>query len=149
MPINFNVKTKIKINGKEYSSPEEMPPDIRSLYEKAIANRGGSSANIQSTTNSKIVFNGQTFNNRDEMPADVRKIYDSVMTSLDKNGDGIPDSLQANGGTTFQPSVPLLPTQNQVTASSKVTSRYIILIVTMFIALLFIGMILVEVLIKR
>ena len=52
MPINFNVKTKIKINGKEYNSPEEMPPDIRSLYEKAMANREGSSANIPGTTNS-------------------------------------------------------------------------------------------------
>jgi hypothetical protein len=39
MPINFNVKTKIKVNGKEYNSPEEMPPDVRSLYDKAMANR--------------------------------------------------------------------------------------------------------------
>jgi hypothetical protein len=29
MPININVKTKIKINGKEYNIPEEMPGDVR------------------------------------------------------------------------------------------------------------------------
>jgi len=149
MPINFNVKTKIKINGKEYNSPEEMPPDIRSLYEKAMANREGSSANIQGTTNSKIVFNGQTFNNLDEMPADVRRIYDSVITALDKNGGGIPETLRSDGGSTFQPSAPLLPTQSRVTTSSKATSRSIIWIVTILIALLLIGMILIEILIKR
>ena len=119
MPINFNVKTKIKINGKEYNSPEEMPPDVRSLFEKAMANRGSSSANNQGNTNSKITFNGQTFNNVDEMPVDVRRIYESVMTAVDKNGDGIPDSIQVAGGTTFEPSAPLLQAQSQVTAPSK------------------------------
>ena len=149
MPIKINVKTKIKINGKEYNSPEEMPPDIRNLYAKAMANRGSSSANIQGTTNSKIVFNGQTFNSLDEMPADVRGIYDSVITALDKNGDGIPDSLPSDGGSTFQPSGPLLPTQSRVTGSSNGTSRVVIWIVTLLFALMLIGMILFEILMKR
>jgi hypothetical protein len=139
MPINFNVKTKIKINGKEYNSPEEMPADVRSLYEKAIANRQSSETNIQLNTNSKITFNGQTFNTLDEMPADVRRIYDSIMAAVDKNGDGIPDSLQGDGGTAIEPSAPFLPTQNQVTAPSKANSLYIILAIIGLLFLLLIG----------
>ena len=137
MPINFNVKTKIKINGKEYNNPEEMPADVRSLYEKAIANRQSSETNIQLNTNSKITFNGQTFNNLDEMPADVRRIYDSIMAAVDKNGDGIPDSLQGDGGTAMEPSGPFLPMQNQVTAPSKASS--IILVITGLLLLLLLG----------
>jgi len=139
MPINFNVKTKIKINGKEYNSPEEMPEDIRNIYEKAMANRGSSAPNIQVKTNPKITFNGQTFNKLEEMPADVRRIYDSVMAAVDKNGDGIPDTLQGTEGTTLEPSAPFLPAQNQVIAPSKTNSRVIILVATGLLLLLLIG----------
>ena len=29
--------TRITINGQEYDSPEQMPPDVRQLYEQAMA----------------------------------------------------------------------------------------------------------------
>jgi hypothetical protein len=124
MPVNFNVKTKIKINGKEYSSPDEMPPDVRSLYEKAKANRQNPSANTRIKTNSKITFNGQTFDSLDEMPAEVRRIYDDVMSTLDKNGEGIPNSHQAEGGSSFGPSAPIIPTPRQA-STAKTSSRTI------------------------
>jgi anti-sigma factor RsiW len=84
--VNFNVKTKTKINGAEYARPDEMPSDVRSLYEKALAGRDGSSPSVQVMTNSKITFNGQTFTSADEMPEDARRIYESVMTAVDKTG---------------------------------------------------------------
>jgi hypothetical protein len=139
MPVNFNVKTKIKINGKEYNSPEEMPPDVRSLFEKAMANRESSSANIHVNTNSKITFNGQTFNNLDEMPADVRRIYESVMNAVDKKGNGISSSTQAAGGISFEPSTPFLPTRSQVTTPLKSNTRVIILVITGLLLLLLVG----------
>jgi len=148
MPVNFNVKTKIKINGKEYNNLEEMPADVRSLYEKALASRGSTSSNVQFKTNSKITFNGQTFNSLDEMPEDVRRIYESVMAAVDKDGDGIPDSLQADSGATMEPSAPFLPVQSQVTAPSKVNSRIIIIGLLVLLVLLVIATLLLAFLIR-
>jgi len=34
MPVNINVKTKILINGKEYSSADELPPELRKAYDQ-------------------------------------------------------------------------------------------------------------------
>jgi hypothetical protein len=34
MDMKFNVKYKFKVNGKEYSSLNEMPASIREAYEK-------------------------------------------------------------------------------------------------------------------
>ena len=138
MPINFNVKTKIKINGKEYNSPDEMPPDVRSLYEKAMANRQNPSANTRINTSSKITFNGQTFNSLDEMPAEVRRIYDDVMSTLDKNVEGVPDPLQPGGESSFGPSAPIIPTPSQ-TAPAKTNSRAIFWAFTALAILLVIG----------
>ena len=139
LPVNFNVRTKIKINGKEYNSPEEMPADVRSLYEKALAGRGSAAPNVQFNTNSKITFNGQSFNNKDEMPEDVRRIYDSVMAAMDKDGDGIPDSMQAGGDGTMQQSAPLLPVQSPVTAPARANSRLIVLGLILMAFLLLVG----------
>ena len=71
MGIKVNVTWKIKVNGKEYSSVEEMPSDIREAYEKA---RGTSR-----TRAAKIIFNGQEYENVEAMPHDVRHMYDQVM----------------------------------------------------------------------
>ena len=103
MSVKFNVKTKIKIGGKEYSSPEEMPPDVRQIYEQALA-KGVIATHVN--TNSKINFNGQSYNSVDEMPADTRRLYESVMSAVDKDGDGIPDSIRAAGK--ISASTPLL-----------------------------------------
>ncbi len=35
--FKLNVQRRFKINGKEYGSVEEMPPDVRALYEQALA----------------------------------------------------------------------------------------------------------------
>jgi hypothetical protein len=139
MPINFNVKTKIKVNGIEYNSPEEMPPDVRGIYEKAMANREGSTSNTK--VNSKITFNGQTYGSLDEMPLDVRRIYESVMAAVDKNGDGIPDSLQSGGGATFEPSAPFIPPQRNA-APVKTNTRAITVALIALMLLMLIGIML-------
>jgi len=35
--MTLTVKRKIVINGKEYHSVDELPPDVRALYDKAMA----------------------------------------------------------------------------------------------------------------
>jgi hypothetical protein len=75
MGISVNVKWKFKVNGKEYSSVEEMPADVREAYEKA---RGTS--RIAST---RFVFNGQAYESVEVMPDDVRRVYDKVITAAE------------------------------------------------------------------
>jgi len=156
MPVNFNVRTKIKINGREYSSPEEMPPDVRRIYEKALANRQSSPASVQVKTNSRITFNGQSFNSLDEMPADVRRVYESILSAVDKDGDGIPDSSPSDGDSTFEPSAPFLAQSNtyevplevkrplrrrrrRVSALSGANSRVVLFVLTGLLLLLLLG----------
>lgn len=37
MTTNITVKTKIRVNGQEYQSVEDMPADVREAYERALA----------------------------------------------------------------------------------------------------------------
>jgi hypothetical protein len=70
--MKINVKTKIKYKGQEYSSVEELPPEVRAAYEKAMATGGAS-------FNTKIVFNGQEYASLDQMPAAQRKLYEVAL----------------------------------------------------------------------
>src|SRR5437867_7089876 len=39
--VKANVRTRIVVNGKEYGSVAELPPGVRSAYERALAGKGG------------------------------------------------------------------------------------------------------------
>ena len=77
-PVNINVKTKIRYNGREYSSPDELPPEVRAAYEKAITD---------GEIKRRIVLNGQEFESENEMPGDERRLYDDVMSVIENNGE--------------------------------------------------------------
>jgi hypothetical protein len=84
MNVNVNVKRKYKINGKEYNSIEEMPPDIRNAFEKAMASQAGSDHQINpATIHTKIIFNGTEYQNIDAMPQDVRQLYEKVLNAAE------------------------------------------------------------------
>jgi len=104
MPVKFNIKTKIKINGKEYTSPEEMPPDVRQIYEQAVT-KGLVSTQVNASP--KITFNGQSYNSLDEMPENVRRVYENLISTIDKDQNGIPDALQSSGSVSIQPVQPI------------------------------------------
>jgi len=93
MNVNVNVKRKYKINGKEYNSIEEMPPDIRSAFEKAMATPAGTVS--PSVSHTKIIFNGNEYQNIEEMPPDIRQLYEKVLNAA-QTGD-IPPGLITNG----------------------------------------------------
>ncbi len=93
MKTNVVVKTKIRVNGKEYASTQEMPPQIRAAYERALASLGShaahpsvgtASSHAQSDTPvaSTITLNGQTYGSSDEMPAEVRALYNDAIATL-------------------------------------------------------------------
>ena len=84
MNVNVNVKRKFKINGKEYNSIEEMPPDIRNAFEKAMASQAGSDHQANpATMQTKIIFNGTEYQSIDVMPQDVRQLYEKVLNAAE------------------------------------------------------------------
>jgi len=84
MNVNVNVKRKFKINGKEYNSIDEMPPDIRNAFEKAMASQSGSGQQINpATMQTKIIFNGTEYQSIDAMPQDVRQLYEKVLKAAE------------------------------------------------------------------
>ena len=103
---------KIVVNGREYSSPNEMPADVREGYERAMAAladkndngipdilethlgtltrsvsegvSGGSSALPATTVVStqKFVINGHEYDSIDQMPPEVRRQFEQVQSLL-------------------------------------------------------------------
>jgi hypothetical protein len=76
--MKIKIKTKIRCDGREYSGPNELPPDVRAAYDKAT---------VSGTAQTKIMVNGQEFANQDEMPDDIRKLYDDVLSVIENNGE--------------------------------------------------------------
>ncbi len=74
--MNFNIKTKIRINGREYAGTDEMPDDVRQIYEKAMRD------NAQKTT-TKIIFNGQEFASVENMPPEIRRLYEAAIGAVE------------------------------------------------------------------
>src|SRR5207244_2408424 len=89
--MKINLKTKIKYKGQEYSSVEELPPEARSAYEKAMATGGTSFS-------TKIVFNGQEYASLDQMPAVQRQLYEVAMKLTHDSGMVVPAKNEASAG---------------------------------------------------
>lgn len=99
MKINFDVKREFIVNGKKYNSVEEMPPELRETYEKAM--RSGAGVTIEKPQvhmETKIVFNGKEYESLEAMPEDMRRLYRSVMKSVD-TGEASSDLLSAAFGS--------------------------------------------------
>ena len=80
MNIKLNVKRKYKINGKEYTSIEEMPDEVRAVFQKAMDQQAGMGQTTHSSlTKAKIVFNGTEYYKIESMPQDVRQLYEKVL----------------------------------------------------------------------
>jgi len=134
------MNTKIVFNGREYSSVEEMPPDVRQLYEQMmgafdangngvpdILEGGGSPVNAQVTGSINVVHDGKVYTRVEDMPPDVRQKYEKAMSLLgDANQNGVPDILESAGLINAQPapsaafaSTPLLSTTNSPVTSGE------------------------------
>ena len=95
MGVTVNIQRKFIVNGKEYTSVEEMPPELREAYEKAV--RSGAGVRIEKphvSVEGKIVFNGQEYRSLVAMPEEVRRIYQSVMKSVE-TGEASTEFLSA------------------------------------------------------
>jgi hypothetical protein len=66
------VKTKIIVNGKEYHSLDELPPDLRALYDKAMAS-GPDHEHVQ-----RFVITGNNVDSLD-VPDEMRQMIAETM----------------------------------------------------------------------
>lgn len=89
MKRKVSVTTRITFNGREYTSADEMPPDVRRAYDELIAglpdaNRNGVPDVLEQPpaggdTFTAIVVNGKTYDRVEEMPAEVRALYERAL----------------------------------------------------------------------
>lgn len=99
MGIKVNVNWKFTVNGKEYGSREEMPEDIRQLYDKALAESRSGQSISSVVSNTKIIFNGEEYESVDSMPAHVREMYDEIVAAA--QGRLADDSGRSGRGERF------------------------------------------------
>lgn len=92
MWFKIDTQSSIIVNGKEYASEDELPPEIRQLYEQALE-----SPETQRFHESKIIVNGNELRSPDTMPPDVRRKYEQMMESVQKPPDGSHDSTTDTG----------------------------------------------------
>jgi hypothetical protein len=90
------MSTKITVNGQTYSSIEEMPPDVRAKYDRAMAamadrdNNGipdvlehpaplGQRNIGVVRTNTRIVVNGKEYENLEDVPLAMRNLIGNAL----------------------------------------------------------------------
>ncbi len=97
--MNVERTTRIEVNGKEYGSVEEMPPDVRQLYEEAMrqlreqgpggppaaagqpAAPGSPQVHTTVRTTRRLIVNGEEIRNLDELPEGLRDLVRSALAS--------------------------------------------------------------------
>lgn len=91
MGATITIKTKLRVNGREYASVDDLPPDLRRAYAHAVAHgsdahdltQPGGDVTLGIPAHSRIVFNGREYADVSQMPQEVRKLYDDVLATLD------------------------------------------------------------------
>jgi hypothetical protein len=85
---------KIVFNGKEYAGVEEMPADVRRLYEEAVRQAGsllGAGACGEAPrAQTRVVFNGAEYRSPEELPSDLRPLCEQAMASAGLGGGPCP-----------------------------------------------------------
>lgn len=92
------MKQRIVVNGQEYSSPDEMPPDVRAIYDRLMVDRDGngvpdvidearsrSDANSAVITRQEIVINGKTYHSMEEVPVELRSAIEKALGGGDRS----------------------------------------------------------------
>lgn len=87
MTVRFN--TKIRFNGREYASAEEMPASVREAYTRAVGETAvlRSGARLAGKLNAKVIVNGREFNSPGELPVAERRLLQDALGAL------LPDNL--------------------------------------------------------
>jgi hypothetical protein len=79
----------IVVNGREYDSLEQMPPEVRQEYLQAMRAPGGAKDSgvpdvlqepgaSNAEVSESFIYNGQEYASRDELPTEVREMLDQM-----------------------------------------------------------------------
>lgn len=80
MGLNIDFQHKFSVNGKEYDSLHQVPPEMREAIVKALSSRDGAGhPHGFVDTHAKIIFNDVEYEGPEAMPADIRQIYEGIM----------------------------------------------------------------------
>jgi len=140
----MNISTRITVNGHSYHSVDEMPPEVREQYERAMAMlKGGggapdASAAVTSVVNESIVYNGHRYKSRDELPPEVRALLNKMPAAPGKTGDVRLETTRTIGPqVTFNKSLPddgrPAPEEDPVLAWTLVKILVVAVIILLFL----------------
>jgi len=73
MSVNVEVKRKIVVDGKEYESLQDVPPQVRTAIAKTLASG-------DRTTTTTIHINGKTYSSVEDLPAPLRAVVSGLTT---------------------------------------------------------------------
>ena len=82
MTVRFN--TKIRFNGREYTSAEEMPASVREAYTRAVGETAvlRSGARLAGKLNAKVIVNDKEFSSPGELPVAERRLLQDALAAL-------------------------------------------------------------------
>ena len=84
-------KTNIRFNGREYANADEMSPDVRAAYDRAVDDTPPlhSGARIAAKLKAKIIVNGNEFNHPGELSVDDRHSLHEALETLCQLGKSV------------------------------------------------------------
>lgn len=94
-------KRPIVVAGKRYASVEEMPAEVRRVYDLAMA----SQAEAETAAPVKLIFNGKEYEGLDSMPPDVRKQYQTQQVAMETYRDFSVDATTPRAAKLDAPAV--------------------------------------------
>ncbi len=136
----------ITINGKVYTNPEDIPPDLQEAYQKALevlhdsdgngvpdflegkplVNISGTSGDLDVEVDTRFIVGDNVFTRLDELPPEARMKYERAMQQVakilpDMDGDGIPDLLD---GTSAGAGLPHKTAGRDISAADSMPSVF-------------------------
>jgi hypothetical protein len=97
--VNGDGNKRIVIGGSEYRSVEDMPPELRRVYERALK----AAQTAADTPKIKVVFEGKEYENVDSMPPEVRKQYEHQQAAMETYRDFSVDATTPRAAKTPGP----------------------------------------------
>jgi hypothetical protein len=83
-PMTVRFTTKIRLNGREYASAEEMPASVREAYTRAVGEtsvlRAG--ARLAGKLNAKVIVNDKEFSSPAELPVAERRLLQDTLAAI-------------------------------------------------------------------
>jgi hypothetical protein len=89
--VSARDKTNIQFNGREYANADEMPVEVRAVYDRAVDDMPPlhSGARIAAKLKAKIIVNGTEFSHPGEMSVDDRHSLHEALEALCQLGTSV------------------------------------------------------------